>query len=415
MGASGSSRSTRWLIAGLLGGWTLAGTVVMAQEDGLVVDFESADANRSGSPSAPAITDQFEPSHGVVFPRGVTPLVFDEESFPPQPDLPRSGSTVITTCYGAEFCSNEIVIELTRPVVDVTVWAGYSSSLSEPAVLVMEAFDRTGELIDDDVALFEPSDTAHAADTSLSVGDGLGRIAALVVRWDDPTRFFSQLILDDLELTPFEERRDLTPVPDLLVLDGTDGPVEDVIEFVNTGNVAIPIGSVGIGPDADAFALRDTDCVGVLDVDESCVAIVLYDPGVAAPAAAAVTVDERAGPTVVVVSVEGFVETAPPETTEPPPVTTDPPVATTVPPDPPDDDDRWQLLVGAGLIGGGLVAGATVIARRARPRRPTATVHVRAGRWSGGRIPTGALAIGVRWAPGGERLTTNDAHWEVLP
>lgn len=241
-----------------------AATGAVAQDDRAVIDFEDVPANRSGTGAAPAVTDEFVETHGVVFEDGVTPLVFDEESFPPRPDLPRSGSTVITTCYSAEFCSNEITIGFTRAYEEITVWAGYSSSLSEPAALVMEAFAPSGELIDDVFTVLGPDDAAIPAENALTVSDGLGRIARVVVRWDDPTRFLSQLILDDLELVPFGERRELTPFPDLLVLDGSDGPVEDAIEFVNTGNVAIPIGSVGIGPDGDvdAFVLLDTNCIG---------------------------------------------------------------------------------------------------------------------------------------------------------
>ena len=243
-----------------------------------VINFDSYPANISGSGAAPLISDEYA-SQGLVFPRGATALVFDETSFPPRPDLPRSGDTVITSCYSQEFCSSVILMAFDPPVSELTLFAGYSASLNEPAALVLEGFDGNGDVVDSEEVIIKAAPAATPANTPITVTDAAGRIESALIRWTDADRFLSQLIVDDVTVTPFVATSELTVAPPALELTVEDEVVREVLKLSNTGNVALPslafftldgFGELVDETGAELMVDADSDCLEQIEPGQSC-------------------------------------------------------------------------------------------------------------------------------------------------
>jgi hypothetical protein len=251
-----------------------------------VITFDSYPANISGSGAAPPISDEFA-SQGLLFPRGATALVFDETSFPPRPDLPRSGDTVITSCYSREFCSSVILMAFDPPLSELTLFAGYSASLDEPALLILEGLDGNGEVVGSEEVTIEAAPQATSANTSISVVDAEGRIEGAIVRWADAGRFLSQLIVDDVTVTPFVAAFELTIEPSAVELTVEDEVVRETLTLSNTGNVALPFltfftldGFQNLSDEtgAELSADIDEDCLVQMEPGQSCDLILQATP-----------------------------------------------------------------------------------------------------------------------------------------
>lgn len=252
------------------------GQEIEGSSESTTFTFEDYPANISGSGAAPPITTEYA-DDGLIFPNGVTALLFNDSSFPPRPDLPHSGETIITTCYSAEFCSSRIVMEFTEALEVLELYAGYSSPLDTAADLVLEAYDTNGAVVGVDIVTLGPSDRAVAADTVLRVEDSAGRIQTARVLWADESRFLSQLLVDDITVSPFVAATELTPDVDTLDLnvDAVGDGEAQIVTVTNTGNVPI----VGVIPrlasDNEVVAVlaatTDQGCGSQLDVGQSCV------------------------------------------------------------------------------------------------------------------------------------------------
>ncbi|MEL6984421.1 MAG: hypothetical protein AAFO29_18490, partial [Actinomycetota bacterium] len=221
-------------ILGLLGATTAAPSGAQTPSEEFF-DFEDVEARISGSPATAPIEQNYA-SRGLIFPTGVTALVFDDTSFPPRPDLPRSPSQVLTTCYSQEVCSTRINMAFDPPLERVDLYTGYAQRLLQPADVVLEIFDASGTSLGATRATLGASDVATPADTLLSVTDQPGRIAAAEVRLADEDRFLSSLFVDDLTIVPFVALAQAELTPDPIELDLTDEAVSTQIQLVNTGN-----------------------------------------------------------------------------------------------------------------------------------------------------------------------------------
>jgi hypothetical protein len=174
--------------------------VAAAQDERTIIDFEDAPSGRSGTPVS-EFTDFYEPV-GLEFVRPVTALIFDEASIPALANFARSGSTVITDCYAEEFCANRIEIAFAQRHRRLELWVGFGSALNESANVVLEGFGADGRLLSSDSVGLGPSDEAIPIRVPLVVSDPAGQIVGVVLRWEEPERFLSDLALDDIELTP---------------------------------------------------------------------------------------------------------------------------------------------------------------------------------------------------------------------
>ena len=168
----------------------------------IVIDFEDYPANRVGTPSAAPVVD-FYRDRGLLFVPGVTALVYDDQSAPADPDFPRSGDTVITSCYSAEFCTNNIEMELAVAHRRVQLWVGYDGRLSAAADLLLIGFDRDRTPVARRALTLGPSDGRIPVALPMSVEDPEGRITSLQLAWADQRSFLAGLSVDDVELTPF--------------------------------------------------------------------------------------------------------------------------------------------------------------------------------------------------------------------
>ncbi|MEM7324195.1 MAG: hypothetical protein AAF531_13985 [Actinomycetota bacterium] len=204
----------------------------------VVVTFDDYPANISGSPAASPITTEYR-GEGLTFPFGATALVFDDSSFPPRPDLPRSGDTVISTCYSQEFCSSRIIMEFDPPLADLSAHAGYYGSLSQRADLLLEGFNEDGKVVATDTVTIPAADQATPATNPLSITSETGEIVAAQIRWVDESRFLSLLIVDDVTLAPFVAAPELTTEPSPIELTVEEDRVTVDIEVTNTGNVTL--------------------------------------------------------------------------------------------------------------------------------------------------------------------------------
>lgn len=309
-------------------------------EPSVTIDFDDAPANRSGSPAAAGITDRYA-ELGVVFTTPVTPLVYDAESIPALPDFSRSGSTVITTCYSVEFCSNRVELALDQGHEGVGMYVGYGAALAEPAEVVVEGFGPEGLVAATGVTL-GPSDAAVPVEVPVSLADPDGTITDVVVRWADPSRSLDRLAIDDLGLTPFVPRIGLAAKPTFLFLDGSAGEATGMVEVVNVGNVEVPIADVAFNADdpAPSVSVVDTTCLGVLPREGSCRVDVAYDPVPGEVATGLIVVSARDGSPLLEVDVEAAGPAAPDDPTDAPTdgPTDDPTDASTdVPTDDPTD------------------------------------------------------------------------------
>ncbi len=391
-----------------------------AQDGGqpVVIDFDDYPANISGSPAAPAITGAYA-ERGVLFPNGVTALRFDDTSFPPRPDLPRSPANVITTCYSAEFCSSGFTMEFTRSVELLTLYVGYAGPLDAPAELVIEAFDESGTTVAASSVVVPAADAAQPAAIDLTVSDPTGSITRAVVGWADPSRFLGRLIADDLTLVPFVARPELASDPALLELAATDSVVERTLTVVNTGNVGlfdvfVTLDEEDVTGAGAAIDLRgDIACLGFMAPGERCELVVLLGPGEDGTVTGVLTMRGPTGAPLLEVPLRATVvqpippTEIPPTPTEPPatptsatttptaapeeatPTATTPPVPATAAPG--GDDDDGSAVGQGGSPGGGddpgsgstvvlvaiiaaVVAGVLGFLARGRWRRPPAAV-----------------------------------------
>jgi hypothetical protein len=346
------------LVAGPLGPG-VATTARAQVEPSVTIDFDDAPANRSGTPAAPDITDRYA-ELGVVFATPVTPLVFDAESFPALPDFARSGSTVITTCYSEEFCTNRVELSLDRGHEAVRMYVGHSSPLAEPAELVVEGFGDDGVVAAASVVL-GPSEAPVPVDTLVGIEDPDGGIRRVVVRWADPGRFFSNLAIDDLGLTPFAPRIGLRADPSFLFLDGSAGAVSAAVTVENVGNVEVAIADALVdtaGELADRVTVVDTDCPGVLPRGASCEVVVAYDPVPGEDTTGLVLVTGEDGSPLLAVDLE-VAGPAPEDTTGPDDETEpDDPTPTTEADETTPPDDGPTEAVGTGTDNGTASPGA---------------------------------------------------------
>ena len=124
-----------------------------------LIDFEDAPSGRSGSP-APQLGDFYGPD--VVFTGTETALVFDADTFPALPELARSGSTVVTDCYGRDVCSNEIRAGFSVPQLDVEVWVG---SIDAVGVAGLQSLGSNNDIMD--TKIFDQEQISRAADLGL--------------------------------------------------------------------------------------------------------------------------------------------------------------------------------------------------------------------------------------------------------
>jgi hypothetical protein len=384
------------ILLGPVASSSLAGTLAESG-DIEVVTFDDYPANISGTGAAPEITDQYG-DRGVVFPDGVTALRFSADSFPPAPELPRSPQVVITTCYSVEFCTNRIAMTFTTDTQRVAVYVGTAAALTEPGQVVMTAFDAQGTpLIQSAVEL--PVGGLVPAQNELGVEDPAGRIRSAEIGWGNEGANHDHLVLDDLTITRFVARPELTANPSKLSLTLDDQVEHQTITVNNTGNVALTDLAAIFRPDlADAEPVADIellglDCLTSLKPGQACVVKIAAHPlsrgtttGViefATPSGL-----ESNGPAnallgvAVVVSVSPT--TTPTGTTSP---TTTPTATTTVTSGPsanqttPSSDPNYHPASWIQPLAGGLMAfllaalifvGIPVLSRRLRPRGPRA-------------------------------------------
>jgi len=130
------------------------------------------------------------------------------------------------------------------PLAELTVYAGYYSGLAEPAELILDALDGNGEVVSSQTVVIAASDEAIPASTPITVADVDGRIEGALVRWADTNRFLSLLIVDDVTVVPFVATPALTIEPEAVEVTVEEETVREVVRFSNTGNVALPLGSL---------------------------------------------------------------------------------------------------------------------------------------------------------------------------
>lgn len=255
----------------------------------VTIGFDDHPANRVGTPAAAGITDFYRQS-GLVFDRPVTALVYNDRSVPADPGFPRSGSTVITTCYAAEFCSNDIEMRLLWPHERVRLWVGYDGSLRTAATLLLIGLDGEQQPVTRDVVSLGPTEVRLPVDTPVQISDPEGRISSVRLVWADDSRFLSGLSVDDIELTPFVATASVEFETDVVRLNADDGPVEQQVRLVNTGDVEVEVAAVeievadpGLGADQAArFDVDDSACITVLERGSSCAVTVFFaaeEPG----------------------------------------------------------------------------------------------------------------------------------------
>lgn len=243
-------------------------------------DFEDVEARISGSPATPAIEREYA-SRGLIFPTGVTALIYDDTSFPPRPDLPRSPSQVITTCYSQEFCSTQINMAFDPPLERVELHVGYAGQLQQAAGVVLEVFDRSGASLGSTRATLGASDAATPASTPLSITDRTGRIAGAQVRLADETRFLSSLIVDDLTIAPFVALTRAELDPDDIELDVADEAVTTRLELFNVGNqplTELTVEVVAGDAAAEVTASLGPGCAPTLEPGDRCPVILDVRP-----------------------------------------------------------------------------------------------------------------------------------------
>jgi hypothetical protein len=230
---------------------------------GTLITFEEAVANPDGDP-AHALSDEYA-DRGLRFLTDVTALVVDE-------GLAHSPSTVLTSCYGVEFCSNDIGIEFLSSVSAVAVWVGSRSPIP-PATIVLTAYDADGEVILEDSAALGPSELPVPVSVELRVADDAASIRAVRVQWADPDARLAGLLLDDLEFTTFVPATEATATPSLLRLDSGDPTGE--VTIANTGDLPLEVGQIDVSA---PFVPETENCVGELPVAQSCSVSLSFEP-----------------------------------------------------------------------------------------------------------------------------------------
>ena len=284
-----------------------------------LIDFEDAPSGRSGSP-APQLGDFYGPD--VVFTGTETALVFDADTFPALPELARSGSTVVTDCYGRDVCSNEIRAGFSVPQLDVEVWVGSIDAVGVESVVVLEGVDTDGVVVASDSTVLGPSEAAIPVDQPLRIADANGRITSIRIGW--ATNPAGGLAIDDLAFTQFATRVELTAEPFPLTLDATNGPAEGVVSLRNTGNTGLVVFGFEFRPADSAepsgrFEVVEHSCGGRrLLPSEECEVLVSYAAETEGEVPVTLAVLTREGTTLAEVLVVGFVGVPPPPDTDGP-------------------------------------------------------------------------------------------------
>lgn len=232
------------------------------------VDFDDYPATRSGTPPAPDITDRYR-SSGVVFATPVTALVFDSSSVPPGP-LARSGNVAVASCYGEEFCTDRIDMNLTAAAQRVEVWVGSTSPLASPADVVIQGRDASGKILSSGKATLGSSPSPIPVSKALSVSDDTGRLESVRVEWAAGSH--SDLLLDDVTIEPFVPVRRLELDPANVTLTADTLPAQATVKLTNTGNQAVTPSAVTVAESAvDArWAVDAGPCLQLLAPRQSC-------------------------------------------------------------------------------------------------------------------------------------------------
>lgn len=269
-----TDRSTRrWLpLLGLLflAAASSSAHAAEAQTGGVTpIDFDEYPASGAGQPAATPITEQYTAS-GVEFVTPVTALRFDASSIPAGP-LARSGSIAVTTCYGEEFCSNRVELKLIGPTRSVGLWVGSSDPLASAATVVVIGLDANGTTLSTTSTALGPSAAPIPVSRSLAVSDDTGRLATVVIEWQDGSH--AGLLLDDVTVEPYVapvRRLELTPATITLTADVL--PVETEVTLTNTGElVAAPAAVTVTGSGVDVtWSVDAAPCIRNLKPDESC-------------------------------------------------------------------------------------------------------------------------------------------------
>ncbi len=276
------------LVVGLSGAGLGPAAALPTQEGAeVVLTFEDYPARISGTSAARPVADAYA-DRGITFSAGVVALLYNNDSIPARPELPRSGETVITTCYAAEFCSNLIEMTFDPAVERVSAWIGSEPAIVGTADAVMEAFDATGTLLVRETVTLRESGTIN---TPIAVDDARGRIERAVIRWADSEPSRSSMVVDDVGFTPFVAVERLVLDPPAVELTVSESSVAADVRVLNEGNVPLfrlipllvdengeplppsppgwPISVTGMVPDEDCLTQLQPggSCPVVIEVD----------------------------------------------------------------------------------------------------------------------------------------------------
>jgi hypothetical protein len=163
------------------------------------IDFESLAAPGNGTGGL-EVRNQFAAS-GIIF-QPVTAL--DYSLGIPILNFAHSGTKAVELCHAIEFCTGKLDVSFTAPQRRVKVWTGYSFRLDSAQVVILRAFDGSGNQVASNTKVLGPSSNVIPISTPLEVtvpSATIVRVTAGFLGAEPPNvvMFNNALAFDDLE------------------------------------------------------------------------------------------------------------------------------------------------------------------------------------------------------------------------